>query len=368
MQMTLTPLSDQNGNKHYCVYNYELTQAVDVGQLTNLSPEASSAILSTCFKLRSALDFHSAVEDVIHDIRDLTDAHHCCIFLTDFAQRKCSVLCEALREGTNLLPMGEYVNDDFIDIAATWLQTLGDNDYILVNSEDGWAHLKNTNPLWHDSLKNAGGRNIVMFPLKARDVILGFIWAINFDVSQSVRIMETLKLTTFFVASEIANYQLLHRMEVLSTTDLLTGIYNRNAMNNRVDRLLSGEDQAEQVGIVFADLNGLKQINDNDGHFAGDMLLKNAAITLQMAFEGCEVYRAGGDEFMVLITDLTQEDMEQRVQELREHSDDPKNVSFALGCCMDTTENIRRSMRLADERMYEDKERFYAEHPVWKRD
>lgn len=128
-------------------------------------------------------------------------------------------------------------------------------------------------------------------------------------------------------------------MEVLSTTDLLTG-------------------------IVFADL---KQVNDKNGHFAGDMLLKNAAITLQMEFEGCEIYRAGGDEFMVLSLTLTADEIEQRVQELRDSADDPECISFALGWCMDSTKHLRHAMRTADERMYADKERFYAAHPSLKR-
>ncbi|MBR2086553.1 MAG: diguanylate cyclase, partial [Oscillospiraceae bacterium] len=183
---------------------------------------------------------------------------------------------------TTLTPLSDQsgnVNDDFIDIAETWLTTLGDDPCIFLTTDEAWAELRQKNPTWYKSMYSAGARSIIMFPLKANDVILGFIWAINFDVSQSSRIRDTLELTTFFIASEIANNQLLHRMEVLSTTDLLTGIYNRNAMNNRVDSLLNDGAPEDQIGIVFADLNGLKQVNDENGHFAGDMLLKNAAIT-----------------------------------------------------------------------------------------
>ena len=53
--------------------------------------------------------------------------------------------------------------------------------------------------------------------------------------------------------------------------------------------------------MVFADLNGLKRINDCDGHQAGDLLLKNASMALQNAFIGDEIYRAGGDEFLIRI-------------------------------------------------------------------
>ena len=367
INMMMIPLGPDNGNIRYCSYTQEFSKNANIEHMTNLSPETNAAVLRTCIKLRAAEDFQTAVNEVIHDIREMTDAHHCCIFLTDFEQRKCSVLCEALREGTNLLPMGNYVDDDFIDIAATWNDTIGGSTNVLINNERGWEHLKEVNPLWYHSIEPAGAKSIVLFPLKARGVTLGYIWAINFDVDRTLQIKEMLELTTFFIASEIANYQLLHRMEILSTTDLLTGVYNRNAMNNRVDRLLSREDAAEQVGIVFADLNGLKQVNDEQGHFAGDMLLKNAAITLQMAFEGCEVYRAGGDEFMVLSVTLSEKEIERRVQELQDNAEDPDCVSFAVGFCMDRTEHLRRTMRTADERMYADKERFYSVHPSRKR-
>ena len=368
INITMLPLGPDNGNIRYCSYSQEFTKHADATIMSSLAPETSAAVLKTCIKLRGAVDFQAAVDEVIQDIRDMTDAHHCCIFLTDFAQRKCSVLSEALRKDTSLLSMKAYVNDDFIDIAATWNDTLGGSTNILINDERGWEDLRKNNPIWYNSMKPAGAKNIVMFPLKARDVTLGYIWAINFDVQRTVQIKAMLELTTFFIAAEIANYQLLRRMEILSTTDLLTGVFNRNAMNNRIDRLLSGEEKADRIGIVFADLNGLKHVNDSHGHFAGDLLLKNAAFVLQKTFEGCDVYRAGGDEFMVLAVDLPEEEIADRVQMLRGEANDPDAVSFALGYCTDAAANLRASMHTADERMYADKEHFYAMHPSRRRD
>ena len=48
MQMTLTPLSDQSGNTYYCACHYSISQNADISQMTNLSPEVSSEILSSC--------------------------------------------------------------------------------------------------------------------------------------------------------------------------------------------------------------------------------------------------------------------------------------------------------------------------------
>ena len=70
-------------------------------------------------------------------------------------------------------------------------------------------------------------------------------------------------------------------LEEMSTVDSLTQVNNRNAMNRRVDRIISGADKPAAIGVVMADLNGLKPINDEKGHDAGDKLLSNAVIIYQ---------------------------------------------------------------------------------------
>lgn len=100
------------------------------------------------------------------------------------------------------------------------------------------------------------------------------MWVTNFDTSKTLQIKETLEISTFFIASEIANYQLLNKLEVLSNMDLLTNVQNRNSMNNRISQFLNGEVTYKSLAVVFADLNGLKPVNDIQGHDAGDNLLK----------------------------------------------------------------------------------------------
>ena len=122
------------------------------------------------------------------------------------------------------------------------------------------------------------------------------------------------------------------------------------------------------MGVVFADLNGLKTTNDADGHDAGDCLLKEAAFILKSVFDGCEIYRAGGDEFVVVATEKSKEELESCVEKLRKHSADPENVSFALGFYFNENGgDIRIAMREADSRMYEDKKRFYDRYPPMRK-
>ena len=115
-------------------------------------------------------------------------------------------------------------------------------------------------------------------------------------------------------------------------------------------------------------MNGLKPINDNEGHNAGDCLLKEAALILKLTFEGCEIYRAGGDEFVIVALDKPKKELETLVEKIRNDSTDPENVSFAIGFYYDDKGgDIRVAMREADALMYEDKKRFYDRFPESRR-
>ncbi len=151
----------------------------------------------------------------------------------------------------------------------------------------------------------------------------------------------------------------------MSATDLLTGVLNRNEMNRLVDALSCGEAGAGQsVGVVFADLNGLKYVNDREGHPKGDELLRNAAKALQDVFERETIFRAGGDEFTMILTDITEEELEAKVAELKDAMKHYEKVSFAVGAhlCEDGRD-VRIALREADQKMYQDKEQFYLTHP-----
>ena len=225
--------------------------------------------------------------------------------------------------------------------------------------------IRHVDPIWYESLKAAKISSMVFFPLKHGDETLGYMWALNFDTTNAIKIKETLELTSFFIAAELSNYFLMKRLRTLSSIDMLTGILNRNIMNNRVDRVIAGKDVLETpFAIIFADMNGLKRLNDTKGHQAGDSMLKDAAALLSEVFYDAEVYRVGGDEFMVIACKMDPETVEKRVAELLEKANATDNVRFAVGVSYSKDEpDILRAMRAADRRMYEDKNHYYEDHP-----
>ena len=368
--MTFLPLSYEEENLCFCTYTMEVNVKANSKRLSSsVSGEIASNVLESCITLRGTRDFKEAMQDVIIGIRDMCDAEHCCIFLMDTYEKKCSVLCEAFSENTKLLPMAHYVDDHFYSIADSWEGTVAGSNCLVVKDEQDMEVVRERNPVWHKSMTDAGARTIVLFPLRSGNELLGYMWAINFDPDNAMRIKETLELTTFVLGSEIANQRLVDRLKVLSSKDLLTGVLNRNEMNNCVDRLVELDTKkCGNTGVVFADLNGLKVVNDKHGHATGDILLKNAAKALLEVFQESEVFRAGGDEFTMIINDITEEELANKVEMLRKTAQKYEDLVFAIGYCLaDHGRDIHTALKMADERMYADKKKYYEMHPEKKR-
>ena len=365
INLYMMPLAIDDPKKAYCSYSQEITFEENVDAMSNISAKTSSNVLQTCIKLRSTKNLQKTMDEVIEDIRKICDASYCCVMLTDFNDNTWSVFSDALKPDSGLRSIRELKSENFVDYARSWIKTLNGSNCLMIKNKDDLEVIHQENPAWYNSLVAANVNSLVLLPLEYNGLTLGFFWATNFDTSNTLYIRETLELSAFFVASEIANYQLLNQLELLSSMDLLTGVMNRNSMNNRVTQFLNGEVQYKSLGIIFADLNGLKPVNDNKGHDAGDKLLKDASQLLKFTFDGCEFYRAGGDEFLIIALDKSKEELEAKVKTLREKSMIPGKVSFAIGFYYDANGgDIRTAMHEADVRMYEDKKRYYDRFPA----
>ena len=150
-----------------------------------------------------------------------------------------------------------------------------------------------------------------------------------------------------------------------SNTDALTRCLNRHAYENDMKKL----NLSEEWVYISADLNGLKQANDSYGHMAGDELICAAADCMRDSFhEYGKVYRIGGDEFAVIITENT-----SQVEELIHgfdsnvanwHGKFVDSMTVSYGWVFSTERNWGSAYEIsktADARMYQSKERYYKE-------
>ena len=156
--------------------------------------------------------------------------------------------------------------------------------------------------------------------------------------------------------------------------DGLTDTKNNTAFLEEIKEL---DDMIEagvaEFSVAVFDLNGLKNINDNFGHASGNAALTDAASVLVTVFGDDNVYRTGGDEFIVIRRSDTEEDIKKLFSDLDKefavlNADEktyPRPLSLSKGCAeftKDEDSSCKEVLKRADKMMYADKAEFYMKN------
>ena len=141
--------------------------------------------------------------------------------------------------------------------------------------------------------------------------------------------------------------------------DALTGFKTRKAYYNDIEAIeKDSAKSAAAVGVVFADVNGLKEINDRLGHKAGDQLLSDVARHISVVFSDAKKYRFGGDEFVILSFDKNKESFDNKLKRLSALWGE--EYSAAVGSVwLEHARELEKNVAVADKMMYMDKSRYY---------
>jgi diguanylate cyclase (GGDEF)-like protein/PAS domain S-box-containing protein len=143
----------------------------------------------------------------------------------------------------------------------------------------------------------------------------------------------------------------------LSTHDSMTDLYNRHFFHVEMKRIQ--ESRLFPVSIVSVDVDGLKMVNDKEGHDAGDAVIITTARSLRESFRNEDIIaRLGGDEFVVLLPETNEEQAREIITRLRRNIEKQKDESFSLSIGVATGQkgcSLSYLMYRADECMYVDK-------------
>ena len=144
-----------------------------------------------------------------------------------------------------------------------------------------------------------------------------------------------------------------------SITDELTGLYNRVYFDEFIAQL---GDDVYPLGIISADCDGLKTINDLYGHPVGDEYIRMSATLLKSELpQGTSIFRTGGDEFLALLPNADEAAMEEYGRKLRAAErmfsikDRSLSVSFGVGVMHGSGENLKDAIAKSDREMYKNK-------------
>lgn len=154
-------------------------------------------------------------------------------------------------------------------------------------------------------------------------------------------------------------------MEYLCRIDTLTGLKNLYSYRSMCD-MVTNESSPRPIGVLFADLNGLKVVNDTLGHDKGNELICGFSAMLAEQFNRYEPFRISGDEFLVVSIDDEEDVFLENATAFKKLLNEEGFPRAAVGFVWRSGNDIASVTAEAETRMYEDKQRFYEAHPEYK--
>lgn len=210
-------------------------------------------------------------------------------------------------------------------------------------------------------------------PLQAQGQALGVIQVSGVEIDHSGRTLDTIRQLLAALADmlslALANLCLRMRLQELSLRDPLTGLYNRRFMEEELERAINRSARdGKGLAIAMLDLDHFKQVNDVNGHDIGDAVLKAVTELMQDLRQGSDIAcRYGGEEFVLVLTDIDIEGARARLERLREsiaalqvpHKGErlPRvTLSIGLAHYPEHGEDPRSLLRVADLALYRAKD------------
>ena len=176
------------------------------------------------------------------------------------------------------------------------------------------------------------------------------------DISLSRIHYQDQSSTLVIIRDAMDRFEYEERLRFLSSHDALTGLYDRGYLEEALDRM---EREVEGViGIIAADIDELKKVNDTFGHEAGDQHIRRAArILADAAPRDAVVARFGGDEFVLIIPGTDAEGLGEVVARIAQGCEawrETPRLGISVGVGLSTQgEGLRATFRRADEKMYQ---------------
>lgn len=204
--------------------------------------------------------------------------------------------------------------------------------------------------------------------------IVSFIITATFVKEDYVLVADVIDVTVFGTISAIIctymmslkyqRFSYARKVSILSETDLLTGLRNRNSYEQQLKAYSSMDNQV--LGCIYVDVNGLHELNNTKGHAAGDKMLQFVGKTLQSAFGEKAAFRIGGDEFVVLVSDEEEVGIQGKIEHIQALVE-AESYHVSIGYSLGNTTDISRLVSTAEEHMYAAKRRFYQQSGIDRR-
>ena len=335
----------------YC--GFYITKVRRISKKSNELTEdlnVSNTLIQCVRKLSNDLYKESTIDEILQIICEFYQAERCYVLDLDMDNKKVNGIFEYGKRHDDIhienmvrlcLEHTDLINQFFENQKSYYI-------------EDVTHEIPYTSPIYASFMQQKI-HSIIVVPFMDHKQIKG-VFAVD-NPKQNYYQKDFLESLCFFIKTAMEREKEKTKLKNLSYVDSLTYAQNRNHFNEYIEQ--NRNKELHSLGVIYLDLNGLKEINDKMGHIAGDTLIISASYALQEIFLD-NSYRVGGDEFVVIEQDVSEllffdqyAKLLKRMKELE--------ISVATGCVWkETCSNLSETLQEADQKMYEDKKRYYS--------
>lgn len=337
--------------KGYCAFIIHDVTAEKRNEETRVITTNSTNLILDCAKVLSTSDFKKGIKYTLKTLGGVLKADRVGVIevrdgepgeFYDWADRV---------SGTGLPAKKAFSQ---FDIFTMWESQLEPDGVVIV--EDS-LDVREANPEIYKNVLEGTVYRYIVAALKDKDKSIGYIVVDNYSLELDINVRQVMQSVSLFISEELRIRRLDAEMSYMNTHDDLTDLGNRFAYNV-TKHMIDGLDVS--VGVCFIDINGIKVINDEKGHEEGDNVIRETADLVASVFKKKYCYRIGGDQFLVIVPQISKDHFEELVEKLKKKS---KKVSFAVGAIWaDNAKDLSAMLNQVDKIMYADKAAFYSEN------
>lgn len=237
---------------------------------------------------------------------------------------------------------------------------------------DAFKHSQDSVQIPDDILKRAeveqdifdfedNGFKFFCFPLISDETYLGAVFLKSPDEKELKTLEPALKTISILMSSSLTHRIMHAELTNITNIDPLTKLKNRNSLLSEVNDLSVNYN----IGVIYLNVNGLKQINSKLGMKTGDtILVKTASLLKQLLHDSEYIYRIGGDEFVGIYPNIEEHDFLMVSDMLKAFMTSDKGFSVSVGTSwVKAGVLIQSAINQAESDMYSEKKKYYRVHP-----
>lgn len=335
--------------------------AIDISEKENISQELRSRLeieqmLLNCIRtLFETDDLDMATNLVLKNLATFYQADRAYILEFDMEREVVSNTYEWCSEGIS--SQLNQLQDIPLAQAPDWKKAVQTQQPILWNDIE---EIREQAPDEYTILKSQNIQSLYGVPFRVQSGLNGFLGVDNPRAHYND--VSLLSSSAYFIMNEIVKRRMGERLQYMGYHDPLTGLYNRNFFADTLKQLQTSPPVC--LGILVADINGLKQMNACYGQAYGDDLIRAVADILKRHFNASLAFRLSGDEFVVLCLQENYTLFHQQCEYAKAELEQLEN-GVSLGYIWDNMDvDVNRLMRHADELLVVQKQVYYRDADV----